>query len=276
MVVDFHTHNFPDELAKRAIDGMVAHLDGSLVPVGDGTLSTQLRDMRRDGVDLAVMCPVATRPEQFGPILRRAIAIRSGELGEDAARMIVPLGGLHPSDTALVRHIDELLAAGVKGVKMHPYYQRFALDDPNLEAFFASLRDAGLFVVCHCGMDPGYPKEPIECGPAQIASMLRRVPGMGPLFVAAHLGGFSGAPPHATDVLLDLGCWLDTAVLESDSSDPEPIRIVSEWPAERLLFATDYYWTSQRFVMDWVKAHRPDPSDLEKIFHQNAMRLLRE
>ncbi len=274
MVVDFHTHNFPDSLAKRAIDGMLEKLNGSLWPAGDGTLSRQIADMKKDGVDLAVMCPVATKPEQFEPILRRALAIKSGELGEDAARMIVPLGGIHPSDTKLIRHIDELLEAGIKGIKMHPYYQRFALQDPRLAPFFASLRDAGLFVVCHCGLDPGYLADAIECGPVQIAEMLGRVPGFGPHFVAAHLGGFSGSPSHATDILLDKGCWLDTAVLESDSTHSEPIRIISEWPADRLLFATDYYWTSERFVIDWVKKHRPDPADQAKIFYENAMRLL--
>jgi len=274
MVIDFHTHNFPDSLAKRAIDGMLAGLNGLIVPAGDGTLGRQLADMEKDGVDFAVMCPVATKPSQFDVILRRAMAIRSGEFGEDAARMIEPLGALHPSDTSLIRHIDALLAAGIKGIKLHPYYQRFALHDPNIVPFFASVRDAGLFVVCHCGEDPGYLNEPIECGPAEIATLLRRVPGLGSHFIAAHLGGFAGAPPHATDVLLDLDCWLDTAVLVVDSTKPEPIRIISEWPADRLVFATDYYWTSQRFLIDWVKVHRPDPADQEKIFHLNAMRLL--
>ena len=274
MVIDFHTHNFPDALAQRALDGMLAKLKRPFLPAGNATLSRQLEDMKKDGVDLSVMCPVATRPEQFDAILRRALAIRSGELGEEAARMILTFGALHPSDPALIRHIDALLAAGIKGIKLHPYYQGFALDDPAMAPFFASVRDAGLIVVCHCGEDPGYLDERIVCGPKEIEILLRRVPGLAPRFVAAHLGGFAGSPPHATDVLLGLGCWLDTAVLEMDSCSPEPIRIISEWPADRLLFATDYHWTSERFVMEWVKEHRQDPSDLERIFHLNAERLL--
>jgi len=274
MVVDFHTHNFPDALAKRAIDGMLAKLGGILEPAGDGTISRQIADMKRDGIDRAVMCPVATKPGQFEAILSRAVAIRSGELGEDAARMIEPLGALHPSDPELLRHIDELLAAGIKGIKLHPYYQRFSLEDPGMAPFFASVRDAGLFTVCHCGIDPGYMECAIECAPAQIATLLRRVPGLGPLFVAAHLGGFSGSPPHAVDILLDFDCWIDTAVLAAEAETDEPIRIMSEWPADRILFATDYYWTSQRFVLDWVKRHRPSKTDLEKILHLNAERLL--
>ena len=274
MIIDFHTHNFPDALAKRAIDGMLQKVQGSLHPVGDGTLARQVADMKKDGIDRAVMCPVATRPEQAEAIIRRACEIRDGVYGADAAEMIIPFASLHPSDPLLLRHIDQVLAAGLKGVKMHPYYQRFALQDPLVAPFMRSIRDAGLVVVCHCGLDPGYLEDAIECGPDEILGLLRNVPGIAPHFVAAHLGGFAGAPAHAVDRLMDCGCWFDTAVLASDQPVAEPRRIVSEWPAERLLFATDYYWTSQRQLVDWVKANRPDPADQEKIFHLNAEKLL--
>ena len=274
MTIDFHTHNFPDDLARRAIDGMLKLLRNCIVPAGDGTLSRQIADMKRDGIDRAVMCPVATKPEQADVIVRRACGIREGVYGEDAARMIIPFASLHPSDPYLLRHIDQILKAGLPGVKMHPYYQRFALQDPLVAPFLASIRDAGLIVVCHCGVDLGYPDHPIDCGPAQIAQLLSNVPGLAPHFVAAHLGGFSGAPAHAVDRLLDSGCFFDTAVLEVDQPKDEPRRLMAEWPADRLLFGTDYYWTSQRQVADWVKELRPDPMDREKIFHRNAERLL--
>ena len=276
MIVDFHTHNFPDVLARRAIDGMLKLLGGSLTPFGDGTLGRQIADMKAAGVDRAVMCPVATRPEQADVIVRRACEIRDGVHGEDAARMIVPFASLHPSDPCLLRHIDQIVAAGLKGVKLHPYYQRFSLRDPLVAPFLASIRDAGLVVVCHCGLDPGYLSEAIECGPAQIATLLDNVPGLAPRFVAAHLGGFSGAPAHAVDSLLDSGCLFDTAVLASEQTKPEPRRLMANLPADRLLFGSDYYWTSQTQLIDWVKSLRPDPADRELIFHLNAERLLGE
>ena len=274
MTLDFHTHNFPDSLARRAIDGMLKLLDGALIPVGDGTLGRQIADMKEVGVEKAVMCPVATRPEQADVIVRRACEIRDGVYGEDAARMIIPFASLHPSDPCLLRHIDMVLAAGLKGVKMHPYYQRFALQDPLVAPFLASIRDAGLIVVCHCGLDPGYLAHAIDCGPEQIATLFRNVPGLAPRFVAAHLGGFSGAPDHEVDRLADCGCYFDTAVLASDQSKAEPRRLMAELPADRLLFGTDYYWTSQSQLMEWVKELRPDPAEREQIFHLNAERLL--
>lgn len=272
-VIDFHTHNFPDVLAPRAIESMARKLRGSLVPFGDGTVATQLRDMAAAGVDKAVVCPVATKPAQFQTILDRAKAVRDGEFGEEAANRLVQLCSVHPADPDFEGQIGQVAAAGFKGVKVHPYYQGFSLGDPKVVPYFRAVRDAGLFVIAHCGIDLGFVEAPMVCGPAQIATLLKAVPGL--KFVAAHLGGCGGNPPHATDALLEFeNCFLDTAVVNVCDNDAECRRVMSEWPAERLLFATDYFWRDERFVAGWVRQCRPDPAEQELVFSENAHRLL--
>ena len=272
-VIDFHTHNFPDVLAPRAIESMARKLRGSLVPFGDGTVATQLRDMAAAGVEKAVVCPVATKPAQFQTILDRAKAVRAGELGEEAANRRVQLCSVHPADPDFEGHIGQVAAAGFKGVKVHPYYQGFSLGDPKVVPYFRAVRDAGLFVIAHCGIDLGFVEAPMVCGPSQIASLLKAVPGL--KFVAAHIGGCGGNPPHATDALLEFeNCFLDTAVVNVCDDDAECRRVMSEWPAERLLFATDYFWRDERFVAGWVRQCRPDPAEQELVFSENAHRLL--
>jgi hypothetical protein len=85
-------------------------------PVGDGTLGRQLADMKADGIDRAVMCPVATKPYQAEVILRHACEIRDRACWEDAARMIIPSAALHASDAYLLRHIDLVVNAGLRGI----------------------------------------------------------------------------------------------------------------------------------------------------------------
>ena len=46
------------------------------------------------------------------------------------------------------------------------------------------------------------------------------------------------------------------------------------WPADRIVFGTDYPWNRQRRLVEWVKTHRPSAADQEAIFRQNAERLL--
>ncbi len=274
MIVDFHTHNFPDSIAPRAIATMVEMLRHQFVPFGDGTLACQLADARANGIDRCVMCPIATKPSQADVILRSALEIRDGARGEEAARVIIPLASVHPADPDFKAHLKAIADAGIPGIKLHPYYQGFRLDDPAVVPFFAAVRDLGLMVIAHCGYDHGFLNIPMCCGPVEISALLAAVPGLGPRFVAAHLGGREGNPPRATDMLLDTGCLIDTACLEILQDDPDSIRVIETWPADRIVFGTDYPWNRQRRLVEWVQAHRPDPAEQELIFHRNAERIL--
>ena len=274
MVIDFHTHNFPDAIAPRAIASMVEMLQHKFIPFGDGTLRCQLADAHANGIDRCVMCPIATKPSQAEVILRTALEIRDGARGEDAARTIIPLASVHPADPDFRAHLEAIADAGIPGIKLHPYYQGFRLDDPAVFPFFAAVRDLGLLVISHCGYDHGFRGVPMSCGPAEIETLLAAVPGLGPRFVAAHLGGREGNPPGATDRLLATGCLIDTACLEMLQDDPDAIRVIETWPADRIVFGTDYPWNRQRRLVEWVKAHRADEAEREKIFHLNAERIL--
>lgn len=272
-IIDFHTHNFPDAVAPRAVQVMTEKLEGRLLPFGDGTLANQLADMDRFGIAKAVVCPVATNPRQFRHIIDYAKACRDGAFGEAAAARLVQLCSVHPADPDFALHLKEVAGSGFKGIKIHPYYQDMFLDDPAYVPFFKAVRDAGLFVIAHCGLDIGYPDSPMSCGPDQIAGLLREVPGL--TFIAGHLGGCGGNPPHAADRLLEFpDCFIDSAVISVCEDDPESQRVMAEWPAERIVFGTDYFWSDTSRLLEWVCRHRPATADLELIFSANAKRLL--
>lgn len=271
MIVDVHSHNFPPHIAQRALTALVKRTGYTLQPSADGTLKNQLDHMELAGVDCAVMCPVATKPSQHGVILRTAIAIREGEFGEKVKRMIVPFASLHPADVDAVAHLEEIARSGIRGIKIHPYYQDFSLSDPAVWPMFRVAASLGLVVQCHCGYDIGYPGRYDACGPKEIAVFLRNVPGI--KFIAAHLGGCSGFAPHATDEIIDLGCWADTAALARNWSRDEEMRLCRSWPTERLLFGTDFPWVSYQESLRWVKELR-DRRDWPKVLGENARGLL--
>lgn len=271
MVIDFHSHDFPDAIAVRAMASMCRMTEGTLWPVGDGTLTNHLDHMELAGIDLAVSCPIATKPAQWEIILRRAKAIMSGECGERARRMIVPFASVHPRDPDAAAHLEEIARAGVKGVKFHPYYQDFSLADPSFRPVFAKIADLGLVVQCHAGGDVSWADTTGMCGPDEIASLLRAVPGL--RFVAAHLGGCFRYPPHAVDVLLGLGCMVDTSALHARWPMDEEVRILRSWPTDRILFGTDFPWVHAPEAIGWVRSVR-DPRDWDALFGGNARRLL--
>ncbi len=271
MVVDVHSHDFPVNIAQRALSALTARTGYMLEPLADGTLENHLDHMECAGVDRAVMCPVATKPSQHDVILRTACDIRDGALGERAKRMIIPFASMHPADSDIVRHLEEIAASGIRGIKVHPYYQSFSLADPGLWPVFRVAASLGLVVQCHCGYDLGYPGRCDSCGPAEIAALLKNVPGL--KFIAAHLGGCSGFAPHATDEIIDLGCWADTSALMQNQMRDEEMRLCRSWPTERLLFGTDFPWVSLSESLRWVRTVR-ESSDLPAVLGGNACKLL--
>lgn len=270
MLIDVHVHTFPDDLAARALKKLAEKAGNAIAPAGDGTNAGLLAAMRRDGVDYAVVCPVATKPAQFDGILAEALAIRDGARGADAARHLIPFASVHPDDEACFAHLTRVAESGIRGVKLHPYYQACVLDAPHLLEYFRCCRDLNLTVQCHCGFDIGFPFEPV-CGPERVARVLREVPGLS--FIAAHLGGWrqwGGAVEH----LLGKDVYLDTAVLAPHFEDREARRLLREHPADRLLFATDWPWLGFAEGLRFVRSAGLSPQQENAVLGGNAAALL--
>ena len=63
MLIDIHTHAFPEKIAERAIDTL-SHASGGLIPQHKGTLASLKEEMAKDGVDISVVLGIATNPHQ--------------------------------------------------------------------------------------------------------------------------------------------------------------------------------------------------------------------
>lgn len=270
MVIDVHAHTFPDAMAARVLEKLTGKARVPIAPAADGTVGGLLSQMRADRVDYAVVCPIATKPSQFDGILAESLAIRDGGYGEAAARHLIPFASVHPSDDARFSHLTRLAEAGLRGIKLHPYYQEFVLDAPCMLEFFRCCRDLCLTVQCHCGFDVGFPPDPL-CGPERVARVMREVPGL--RLIAAHLGGWrqwEGVAKH----LLGTDVWLDTAVLVPDLENVEAQRILREHPADKLLFATDWPWLGFADGLRYVRGARRESAQTDAILGGNAAALL--
>ena len=126
MLIDFHTHAFPEKIAVRAIQKL-AHDAGGLTPQTDGTLGSLKAQMDRDGVDISVVHSIATNPKQQTNVNNFAM-----EIDRDPA--FVAFGSVHPDAPDALSELERIKAAGLKGVKLHPEYQQFYADVRKNEA----------------------------------------------------------------------------------------------------------------------------------------------
>ena len=74
MLIDFHTHAFPEKIASRAVASL-SHACGGLKPQTDGTVESLKAEMEADGVSVSVVQSIATNPGQMRKVNDFAIGI---------------------------------------------------------------------------------------------------------------------------------------------------------------------------------------------------------
>lgn len=259
-IIDFHTHAFPDTLAARA----VSHLEGegNIKAYLDGTLASLLGSMEANEIECAVVCSIATKPDQFAPILNWSRQI--------ASRRIVPLPSIHPKGPDPVGKARLVAQAGLPGIKLHPYYQDFQLDDPSLFHFFRVLEHMGLLVVCHTGFDMAFPRDR-KADPVRIVRLLDKVPNL--KLVTTHTGAWEDwdeVERHllGKPVYMEISMSLETLA-------PERAReMLMAHPEDRILFGTDSPWSSQAETLRLFRALDLGPERERLMLQQNARALL--
>lgn len=266
MIIDFHTHIFPDKIAEKTIQYLetVSHTTGFT----RGTLDELLASMKKANIDISVVLPVVTRPEQFASINRFAVEISK-------VPGIISFGGIHPASKNWKEEIDEIVAMGLPGIKLHPDYQKTYVDDESTILITQYAISKGLHVIFHSGVDVGYP-DPVHCTPKRAAVMLdslERKEGYGKV-ILAHTGGHE----MWDDVLTYLAgkdVFLDLAFNLGKIPDETLRRIADVHSVDKILFATDSPWDSQQEDVEYLRDITCFSEEEKKmIFAENARKLL--
>lgn len=263
MIIDFHVHAFPDDLAPKALKHLVTEA-GGIRTFTDGTISDLKRSMDEAGIDVSVIQPVATKPSQVQPI--------NDWLGQVTDERVKAFGAMHPDLCECDRRdaIRQLLDQGVRGVKFHPDYQNFYVDEDRVLPVYEDLFAAGLSVLFHAGIDFAL-RAPCHCPPDRLLLLHERFPGA--TLIAAHLGGFycwDGVEYLLTRTPL----FLDTSYALPYLGTARATALVKGHGIDRILFATDTPWASQTQGVRDLEALQLPPDDREAIFSGNARRLL--
>lgn len=263
MIIDFHTHIFPDAMAEKTICRM--EQEAGIKAYTCGTL-TELKDSMRDNkIEFSVVLPVVTRPTQFDTINQYAAQI-NGKEG------IFSFGGIHPDTEDYEEKLKAIKNLGLKGIKLHPDYQATFVDDPRMVRIIQCATELDLIVVLHAGRDIGRP-EPIHCSPKLAAHMLSQIDEVKGKIILAHTGGcdmWNEVEEH----LVGRKVWFDTSFSMNKLSSEQFVRIVRDHGADRILFATDSPWGGQKETMDWIKGMDLMEEELEGILWKNGAQLL--
>ena len=256
MVIDIHTHTFPDKLAAPTIRKLQGACHTRAFT--DATNAGLAASMARAGIDCSVVLPVATNPHQVAHVNESAAQINARGRGTG----IYSFGCIHPA------------------------YQATRFDDIRYLRILDRAGELGLVVLTHAGIDIGIPA-PTYCDPEMVLRALEQV---GPVtLILAHMGGWRQwdqveALLPQSSVLLDTAfSYGDLTPLEGHPFSEDQlhmmeqeqfVRFVRKFGAQRLLFGTDSPWGDQSADVASIRALPLSPEERDAILGGNAQRLL--
>lgn len=288
MIIDFHTHVFPDKIAEKALKGLS---DSSrAVPYLDGTVFGRKESMKKAGIDYCVNLPVATKATQVEGINTAAIVDleKIEEMNDSSSEItagVIPFGAMHPGFSDVKNELKRLKNAGIKGIKIHPAFYGLDIADMSVMNIIYEAAALDLIVLTHSGWDIGFEERnyiPVE-------SLLRIDKEIGPdKMVLAHMGGWMdwdrvlselAGSQYYFDTSFSIGKInarpdLKPPMLTENLDENQFVRLCKTHGVDKILFGTDSPWSDQSEYVGFIKKFDFTDEERELIFSGNAMKIL--
>ncbi len=267
MIIDIHTHIFPEKIAGRTIEVLrkgIKAMQGEDYPATahtDATVQGLLKSMETAGVIKSFVMPIATKPSQFDSINKFALEITGDK--------IISFGSLHPYMDEPVKALESLKAAGICGIKLHPEFQSFYIDCGQSIEIIKKAHELDMWVMLHTGNDIGLPP-PCHCTPSMLKNLLNYV--SGEKIIAAHLGGWQ-LWDEVYDTLCGTPIYMDTAFIADFIDKKLCEKIIKKHGADKILFGSDSPWENPAHTLEFINSLDISDKDKEKIKYRNAENL---
>ena len=256
--LDVHSHIFPDKIAPKVVQFLTEYYHFPWQ--GTGVLSDLTASLDEAGIDRTVIFSSATKPAQVETINRYIAGICAAQPDR-----FIGFGTMHREYRDYRAEIGRMRELGLKGLKFHPDFQDFDIDDPAMMKIYEAAGPE-MVLLFHVG-DP-------KCehsAPERLARVLDALPGL--RIIAAHMGGYS-VWERARASLIGRDVWLDTSSCLPHLDVGEMARLAREHGLDKVLFASDYPAVHHARAIADVLALGLSQEEQEMVFHRNAEALL--
>ena len=257
--IDFHTHVYPEPIARKAADNVRQFYNGLGNPAIDGSVRTLLDRGTAAGVEKFVILPVAVQPT-------RTRSINDFILSQVADQpRFFGYGTVHAAMENITGEVRYIMEKGLRGLKMHPDYQLFPIDDPRLFPVY-EMAGEKLPIIFHMG-DQRYDYS----HPARLRKVLELFPRL--QVIAAHFGGYT-MHEEAAKLLKDKKCYFDVSSSLMFMEEGVAERYINNYGAERFVYGSDFpMWDPVQEMERFMRLKLTDDQK-EQIAHITAERIL--
>ncbi len=261
MIIDAHAHIFPDKIAQKAVDGIGGFYD-MLKMRFDGKLSSLLEIGEKAGMDKYIVQSVATVPAQVVSIntfIADCVAEHPDKL--------IGFATIHPDFEDVSGELDRAMALGLKGIKIHPDFQRFCIDDEKAIPIYEYAVEHKLPILIHTG-DFRYEWSK----PSKMAKVLDKYPDL--IAIGAHFGGWSEWD-DAMNVLTGYkNFYVDTSSSLYSMTPDEARKAIDAFGIDKVFFGTDYPMWNPVDEMELFNKIPLTDDEKELILYKNVERVV--
>lgn len=262
-IIDFHVHTFPEKIAQAAV-GKLAGISG-LTPSTDGTIKSTLEVLKKADISCGATLNIATSPKQ-----QTAINNTAAEVKKEYEDTLFPFGSVHFEAENALEELERIKELGLYGVKLHPDYQGFMIDDERLFDIYDRCSELCLPLVFHAGYDC-YSPNLVHAPPILSAKILKQFPRL--KMVLAHFGGLN-MWSEVEEHLIGKNVWLDTAMCASNADKSMIERLIQKHDKEKILFGSDCPWENPKNSLEFIMSMNFNDKALENFLYNNAATLI--
>lgn len=260
-IIDAHAHIYPEKIAAKATDTIGVFYDIKM-EMPAGTADRLLEEGKKAGISRYVVHSVATTAHQVRSInefIKRECAAHPEFIGFITLHQDL-------TEEEVFSEVEWALENNMHGIKLHPDFQKFNIDDEAVEKFYRAAEDK-LSILFHIGDDRyDYSK------PHRLAKMAKKYPNVN--FIAAHFGGYRCWSEATVYQGLD-NVYFDTCSSLPFISTDEAKKLIEIFGAERFFFATDFpMWDATAELERFNKIPLTE-EEREMIFSKNIKKLLK-
>lgn len=259
-VIDMHTHIFPEKIAAKATVATANYFDLPEPPNHYGSVGELVEVLDRAHIDYAMVFSAATTAHQVEHINRYI-------LGEAQAHpQFIPCGTLHAEYEGYREELAWMRRNGIFGVKLHPEFQHFVLDDERLFPMFEEMERHDMFLIAHMG-DPRVNVS----GPRRMLPIARTFPKL--RCIAAHLGNWGDWDLEKIRPITGLpNVYTDISSSFSYVQDKAPLYpILAAYDPSHVFFGSDYpIWCPEKELAKARTLQIPEDFLEDILFHNFA------
>ncbi|MFR0882516.1 MAG: amidohydrolase family protein [Christensenellales bacterium] len=260
MVIDVHAHIYPDNIAEKAAMNIGYFYDKHMTNP-NGSVKRLLEIGDRAGVDKFVVHSAATTPHQVKSINN---FIKASVLAHPDR--FVGLCTIHPGMEDPIAELERAESLGLKGIKLHPDFQKFAITDSSMGPIYDFCQATGYPILFHTG-DYRYHYS----NPCLIPRLLESFPRL--RLICAHFGGWTEWK-EAEKYIPGTNAMVDCSSCFFTMTDERIMEFMNMYGEDRIMFGSDYPMWDAGTELARLRSLPLSKTALEKIQYKNAAEFL--